>query len=119
MRDMARLYCRTEAGRKAWDTQDPRVPLEYRRILGLIAHDTDRRDLRAKLGWSDAALNEILDELEEQGMVTSVETAPDLDFTGKLFIEELRSAHKRVHEDLDFTSPLSVAELRAAQKKAG
>jgi hypothetical protein len=113
---MARLYRRTDAGRKAWDTQDMQVPLEYRRVLGLVGHDTDPRELRAKLGWSEAALNEILDELEGQGMVSSVETDPertDLDFTGKLFIAQLRAAQ----EDLDFTGPLSLADLRAAQKK--
>jgi hypothetical protein len=113
---MARLYRRTDAGRKAWDTQDAQVPLEYRRLLGLVGHDTDPRELRAKLGWSEAALKEMLDELEEQGMVSSIETDPertDLDFTGKLFIAQLQAAQ----EDLDFTGPLSVADLRAAQKK--
>jgi hypothetical protein len=115
---MARLYRRTDSGRKAWDTQDPRVPLEYRRILGLVGHDTDPRDLRARLGWSEAALNEILQELEEQGMVRSVDIGPDstdLDFTGKLFLEELRAAQR---PDLDFTGSLNLADLRAAQKKS-
>jgi hypothetical protein len=113
---MARLYRRTEAGRKAWDTQDSEVSLEYRRILGLIGHDTDSRELRARLGWSEAALNDLLDELEEQGLVRWSETDPDrtdLDFTGKLFIAELEAAQ----QDLDFTAPFSLADLRAAQKK--
>jgi hypothetical protein len=115
---MARLYRRTDSGRKAWDTQDARVPLEYRRVLGLVGHDTDPRDLRAKLGWSEAALNEMLQELEEQGMVRSFDTRPDntdLDFTGKLFIEELKAAQR---PDLDFTGSLNLADLRAAQKKS-
>jgi hypothetical protein len=114
---MARLYRRTDAGRKAWDTQDAQVPLEYRRILGLIAHDTDPRDLRVRLGWSEAALNDLLNELEEQGLVHWSETDPDrtdLDFTGKFFIAELQAAQ----QDLDFTGPIRLADLRAAQKKA-
>jgi DNA-binding MarR family transcriptional regulator len=95
---MARLYRRTDAGRKAWDTQDGQVPLEYRRILGLIGHDTDPRELRARLGWSEAALNDLLDELEEQGLVRWVDTDPDrtdLDFTGTFSLEELRAVQKK------------------------
>jgi len=30
---MSLLYRRTEAGRKAWDSQASDVPLEYRRVL--------------------------------------------------------------------------------------
>jgi hypothetical protein len=104
---MARLlYRRTAAGRKAWDTQDAAVPLEYRRVLGLVAHDTEARALVGKLGWSESALIDILEELEELGLVESM--APDLDFTGTLFADEL-----------DFTGSLTIAELReAARKKA-
>ena len=120
MRSMVRLYRRTEAGRKAWDTQSGQVALEYRRVLGLVGHDTDPRDLQAKLGWSEAELKEILDELEDQGLVRWVEADPDrtdLDFTGKLAIAELQAAQQSGREDLDFTATLSVAELRTPQKK--
>ena len=81
---MALLYRRTEAGRKAWDNQNSNVPLEYRRVLGLFAQDTDPREVRAKLGWSEGALNDILEELEEKGMLERYETDDrvDLDFTG-------------------------------------
>lgn len=115
---MARLYRRTDTGRKAWDTQDTRVPLESRRVLGLVGHDTDPSELRRKLGWSESAIKEILNELEELGLVRSVDIGPDstdLDFTGKLFIEELRAAQR---PDLDFTGSLNLADLRAAQKKS-
>jgi DNA-binding MarR family transcriptional regulator len=123
MRPMARLYRRTDAGRKAWDTQSGQVALEYRRVLGLVGHDTDPRDLGAKLGWSEAALQEILDELEDQGLVRWIEADPDrtdLDFTGKLTLAQLQAAAKEAaREELDFTTPLSIAELRGSQKKTG
>lgn len=121
MRSMARLYRRTDAGRKAWDTQSGQVALEYRRVLGLVGHDTDPRELQAKLGWSEAALKEILDELEDQGLVRWVEAdldRTDLDFTGKLAIEELQAAQQSTREDLDFTSSFSIAQLRGLPKKA-
>jgi hypothetical protein len=116
---MARRYRRTDAGRKAWDTQDPQIPLEYRRVLGLVGFDTDPAELRAKLGWSEIALAEILGELEEQRLVQAIEAradSTDLDFTGKLSIAQLQAAQR---DELDFTGPLSIAELRGAQKKAG
>lgn len=119
---MARLYRRTEAGRKVWDTQNGQVALEYRRVLGLVGEDADPRELQAKLGWSQAALQEILDELEEQGLVRWAESdldGTDLDFTGKLTIAQLHAAQKSAAEDLDFTSSFSVAELRAPRKKPG
>jgi len=120
---MARLYRRTDAGRKVWDTQNGQVALEYRRVLGLIGQrDADPTDLRARLGWSEAALKEILDELEEQGLVRSLAAdldGTDLDFTGKLALAELQAARERGREDLDFTNTFSIAELRGTQKKPG
>ena len=80
---MARLYRRTDAGRKAWDTQAANVPLDYRRVLGLVGDESDPKDVCAKLGWSEAALEEVLEELEQAGMVERLETDDtDLDFTG-------------------------------------
>ena len=88
---MALLYRRTEAGREAWDTQAGGVPLEYRRVLGLFTHDTDARDLREKLGWSEGALNDILEELEEKGLLERYDTDDrvDLDFTGSFSVAGL------------------------------
>jgi hypothetical protein len=117
---MARLYRRTEAGRKVWDTQASQVALEYRRVLGLLGLDTDPRELQAKLGWSEAALQEMLDELDDQGLVRWIEAdadRTDLDFTGKFVIAELQAAQQRAREELDFTSTFSVAELRGSKKK--
>ena len=88
---MSLLYRRTEAGRKAWDAQEANVPLEYRRVLGLFVHDTDAREVRAKLGWSEGALNDVLEELEEKGMLERYETDDrvDLDFTGSFSVAGL------------------------------
>jgi hypothetical protein len=114
---MPREYRRTDAGRHAWDTQDAAVPLEYRRVLGLIGHGADTKGLRAKLGWSEAAVRDILEELQELGMVEPV--APDLDFTGRFTLQELQSAQPDGDEVLDFTGALEIADLRAALQKKG
>jgi DNA-binding MarR family transcriptional regulator len=91
---MALFYRRTEAGRKAWDSQSSNVPLEYRRVLGLFTHDTDPREVRATLGWSEGALNDVLEELEEKGMLERYETDErvDLDFTGSFSVAGLDPA---------------------------
>ena len=91
---MALFYRRTEAGRKAWDSQSSNVPLEYRRVLGLFVHDTDAREVRATLGWSEGALNDVLQELEEKGMLERYETDErvDLDFTGSFSVAGLDPA---------------------------
>jgi hypothetical protein len=123
-----RIYRRTEAGRKAWDTQNPGVPLEYRRILGLIPAEAKFDSLRARLPYSETELVEILAELEQLGLLASEEdfTATDLDFTSSLEVaavvaeQERRlreSSHGGLQEELDFTSSLKRAELDAARKK--
>jgi DNA-binding MarR family transcriptional regulator len=94
---MTRLYSLTEAGRKAWDSQNNRVPLDSRRVLGLIKPETDPRDLRARLGWSEDALDELLKELERGGLVKSIgmsasPEAPDLDFTDSLKVADIQAA---------------------------
>jgi hypothetical protein len=117
---MARLYTRTDAGRRIWDAQSSQVPLESRRVLGLVGRDTDPSDLRAKLGWSESAVNDILEELEQGGWVQSVEAAPsrsELDFTGNFLVADIQAAQQRMREDLDFTGPLSADVLRAAREK--
>jgi hypothetical protein len=119
---VARLYHRTDAGRRAWDTQNKLVPLDCRRVLGFVEKDTAPADIGHKLGWSEAAVNEILAELEAGGLVKSVDTGPDkneLDFTGSFRIEDLQAAaQKHGREDLDFTGPLSVDAVRAAHDKS-
>jgi hypothetical protein len=114
---MARLYTRTDAGRKAWDTQNGLVALDCRRVLGLLGQGTEPKDLRAKLGWSESAVNEILEELEQGGLVESIETAPDLDFTGNFLIADIQAAQQQLREDLDFTGSFRAEDLRAASEK--
>jgi hypothetical protein len=122
--DMARLYHRTDAGRRAWDTQNKLVPLDCRRVLGYVDKDTAAEQIGQKLGWSEAAVKEILGELEAGGLVTSVDSGPDrneLDFTGSFRVEDLQAATKKKQpgrQDLDFTGPLSIDALRAARDKS-
>lgn len=99
VRCMARLYSLTDAGRRAFEAQSSKVPLDSRRVLGLIKPDTDPQDLRARLGWSEAAVNEILQELERGGLVKSIGAstspdAPDLDFTGNFNIADIQAAQR-------------------------
>lgn len=98
MATAGRIYRRTEAGRKAWDTQNPSVPLEYRRVLGVIATDVHCDSLRATLGrCPEAELLEILAELELRGLIESQEDVAE--------------------NDLDFTTSINVADLLAAQNR--
>ena len=120
---MARLYHRTDAGRRAWDTQNKLVPLDCRRVLGFVEKDTAPEHIGKKLGWSEAAVKDILAELEAGGLVKSVDTGPDkneLDFTGGFRVEDIQAALRKQagREELDFTGPLSADALRAAQDKA-
>jgi hypothetical protein len=90
-----RVYRRTQAGTAAWQRQDPRVPLEFRRIVGLIEGDTHPDNLRARLSarFTIEETVEILDELVARGLLEAVETAQhqDLDFTGSLNFAALRA----------------------------
>lgn len=122
---MARLFSRTDAGRRAWDTQNTLVPLDCRRVLGFVEKDTALEDVSAKLGWSESAVKDILTELEEGGLVKSIDTGPDrneLDFTGNFRVEDIQAAlreqsKREERPDLDFTGPLSADDLRAAGEK--
>jgi hypothetical protein len=84
------LFRRTEAGTAAWQRQDARVPLEYRRLLGLIEGDTHPDDLRARFpSLSEAATARLLDVLVEQKLVEAVE---ELDFFGSFDLVDLTSS---------------------------
>jgi hypothetical protein len=120
---MPRLYTATEPGRRAWDTQSARVPLDCRRVLGCIEKDTSAASIGRTLGWSEAAVQEVLDELQAGGLVTSVDTGPEknpLDFTDSFRLEDIQAALRRQGErkELDFTGALSTDALRAAQDKS-
>lgn len=74
MGTMKRIFRRTEAGRKAWDAQNPGVPLESRRVLGLIKTEMHLDSIRAGAGrYSEAELLELLADLEGRGLVESVQ----------------------------------------------
>lgn len=91
----AHLYRRTEAGKLAWQRQDARIPLEYRRILGLIDRDTHPDNLRTRLpSYSPEGLVHLLDELVEQRLLEAVQAEEhhDLDFTGEFSIPDLKKA---------------------------
>jgi hypothetical protein len=89
------LYRRTEAGKAAWQRQDALVPVEYRRVLGMVESDTHPDSLRARLArYSDAEILHLLDELVEQRLLEAVEAKEqhDLDFTSTLNLADLRKA---------------------------
>lgn len=99
MEPMTRLYSLTEAGRRAFEAQSNKVPLDFRRVLGVIKPDTDPQDIGARLGWSEAAVDEVLKELERGGLVKSIgasaspeSEAPDLDFTDSLKVADIQAA---------------------------
>jgi hypothetical protein len=98
MAKQGRIYRRTEAGRKVWDIQDPRVPLELRRVLGLLTIEQHSDEIRTRIGrYSEDALHEMLADLELNGLVESQPEAAE--------------------QDLDFTSELNLADIVAAANK--
>lgn len=87
-----RIYRRTEAGRKAWETQSAGVPLEFRRVLGFIPDESHTDEVRARLRrYADDEVLELLEELESRGLIESEPMAVDqnLDFTGSFSFSDL------------------------------
>jgi hypothetical protein len=93
------LYRRTEAGKLAWQRQDARVPLEYRRVLGALEGEIHPDNLRTRLArYSASETQHLLDELVEHGLAEAVEGGEhhDLDFTGDFDFSHLKkTAAKR------------------------
>ena len=93
----------TDAGRKAWDTQDAKVPRDYRRILGLIETEAHSDVIRGYLRrYPDKLIFEWLSELEDLGLLASTADAAshDLDFTSSLKLPELIAEdRKQLAED--------------------
>jgi len=50
---MPRLYSRTDAGRRAWDTQNSLVPLDCRRVLGFVERDAAPNHVGVKQSLED------------------------------------------------------------------
>src|SRR5688500_15664714 len=87
-----RIHRLTESGRQAWDTQDAKVPRDYRRILGLIETEAHSDVIRGYLRrYPDKLIFEWLAELEDLGLLESTVDAAshDLDFTSSLKLPEL------------------------------
>jgi hypothetical protein len=87
-----RLYLLTEAGKNAWQQQDPRVPVEYRSLLGLIKTETHPDCLRTRLGrYSEADVIDLLDELVQRGLLRTVdaEAGRELDFSNTFNFADL------------------------------
>ena len=92
------LYRRTEAGKLAWQRQDARVPLEYRRVLGAIEGEIHPDTLRTRLArYSATETQHLLDELVEHGLAEAVEADEhhDLDFTGDFDFSDLKKTAER------------------------
>jgi hypothetical protein len=90
-----RLYRRTPSGSAAWQRQDARVPLELRRVLGLIDGELHPDTLRIRLArFSQSEIIEILDHLVDQGL--------------------LEATDAKEHHDLDFTSSFPASDFRKA-----
>jgi hypothetical protein len=89
-----RLYRRTGKGTAVWQRQDPSVPLEFRRILGVIDGEMHPDSLRGRLPFTEIGLSQLLEELVEQGFLEAVQASDghDLDFTGSLNLSDLRKA---------------------------
>lgn len=89
-----RLYRRTQAGTAAYQRQDSRVPLEFRRVLGVIDGEMHPDSLRGRLPFTEIGLSQLLEEMVEQGFLETVTATEshDLDFTGNLNLSDLRKA---------------------------
>jgi hypothetical protein len=89
-----RLYRRTGKGTAVWQRQDPRVPLEFRRILGIVDGDMHPDSMRGRLPFTEIGLQQLLEELVEEGFLEAVDASDthDLDFTGSLNLTDLRKA---------------------------
>ena len=90
---MDKLYRRTAAGKLAWQRQDAGVPVDYRRILGVVGEAPMHLDnLRTRLvRYSESELRSLLEELAELGLVeaSAAKSHHDLDFTGDFTVNDL------------------------------
>jgi hypothetical protein len=89
-----RLYRRTTKGTAVWQRQDPSVPLEFRRILGIIDGEMHPDSMRGRLPFTEIGLHQLLEELVEDGYLEAVDATEihDLDFTGNLNLSDIRKA---------------------------
>lgn len=80
-----KVYRRTATGLKAWESRNPGVSVQCRRILGMVADETHSDSIRAVLReFSDTQIDRWLAQLESLRLLESSPAASesDLDFTG-------------------------------------
>jgi len=91
-----RIYRRTAAGLKVWESLTSGLPVPHRRILGVLQVEAHSDMLRAALScYSERQLAGWLAELARLGYVESVPAMSrhDLDFTGSLSLASLGTRH--------------------------
>ena len=91
---MGRTYRRTQAGNKAVETQDPNLPVEYRRLLDAIGDGAHEVAVKASLSaHPESDVIEWISLMRELGLI---ESAPggddDLDFTGTFKLSAVNRA---------------------------
>ena len=87
-----RVFRRTAAGLKAWESRNPGVSVQCRRILGMVGEDTHSDCIRSVLReFSDTQIDTWLAQLESLRLLESSPAASesDLDFTGNFKVSEL------------------------------
>jgi hypothetical protein len=87
-----RIYRRTEAGLRVWESRNMGLSVECRRILSMVADDTHSDAIRTVLrGFSDAQIDNWLAQLESLRLLESSPAAAerDLDFTGNFEVSGL------------------------------
>jgi hypothetical protein len=96
-----RIYRRTWAGERAWQTQDAKISPEHRRVLGLVGKGAHAAVVRASLqGWSEEDVENCLAYLERIAAVESVPVVDegDLDFTGNFQVAAIRAELEKLKE---------------------
>jgi len=96
-----RIYRRTWAGQRAWETQARKVSPECWRVLGSIGAGAHAAIVRASLqNCSEEDIQEWLAQLERIGLVESVPVVDknDLDFTGNFQLAAIRAEVEKLRE---------------------
>jgi hypothetical protein len=101
-----RIYRRTDAGFKAWESPDSGLPAGYRQILGVISTEINARNIRqAMRGHSDRQVSDWLDELDTLGFIELIPASrKSADFSA-IFHAILAEYAERLHEQHQATLP--------------
>ena len=92
MSQKGRIFRVTEAGRHAWQSQDPAVPSPYRRILGVVDPEAHYDVIRGFLRrYPDHLIQAWVGELQELRLLEPAPSSvqPELDFTAGLRLPAL------------------------------